>query len=71
MLVLSRRPGQSIQIGSDVTLTVIRIEGDRVVLGINAPRTVGVLRGELVEEVKSETQAASDARAAIQKLIRK
>lgn len=46
MLVLSREAGQEIQIGPDIRVTVVRVAGGRVTLGIDAPRTVGVRRGD-------------------------
>ena len=69
MLVLSRRAGQTIRIGADISITVIRVEGDRAVIGIAAPRSVSVLRDELVEQVSDEVQAAAQATAAVRKLI--
>jgi carbon storage regulator len=44
MLVVTRRPGEAISIGSDVRVVVLSVEGDRVRLGIEAPRTVEVRR---------------------------
>ena len=49
MLVLSRKPHDTIHIGDDVVLTVLSISGSRVRLGIVAPPEVQVLRGELLE----------------------
>jgi carbon storage regulator len=46
MLVLMRRPGESIRIGDDVVITVTRVEGDRVSIGIQAPREVPILRDD-------------------------
>jgi carbon storage regulator len=51
MLVLTRRPGESLLIGDDVEIQVVRIEGDRVVIGIVAPSDVTVMRSELVRDV--------------------
>ena len=48
MLVLSRKADQSIHIGDEIRITVVRIRGNRVKLGIEAPGEVSVLRGELV-----------------------
>ena len=48
MLVLSRKLSQQILIGSDITITVVRIEGNHVRLGIEAPPGVSILRQELV-----------------------
>ncbi|QDV45195.1 Carbon storage regulator [Stieleria neptunia] len=50
MLVLSRKVDQQIKIGDDVTVTVVRVEGNRVRIGISAPRDVRILRGELDAE---------------------
>lgn len=50
MLVLSRKPNESIQIGPDIRITVVRVDGGRVRLGIEAPPSVNVLRGELENE---------------------
>jgi carbon storage regulator len=69
MLVLTRRPGQSIRIGPGVDVRVIRIEGDRVVLGIAAPRHVAVVRSELVEQVSDEIREASDTRARLRVML--
>jgi carbon storage regulator len=47
MLVLSRKPNESIQIGNDVVLTVLQVQGNRVRLGIEAPAKVVIRRAEL------------------------
>ena len=49
MLVLSRKLSQQIMIGSDITITVVKIEGNHIRLGIEAPRGVSILRDELVD----------------------
>jgi carbon storage regulator len=69
MLVLTRRPGQSIRIGPNVEVRVVRIEGDRVVLGIAAPRHVAVVRAELIEQVSGEVRDASDTRARLRIML--
>jgi carbon storage regulator len=70
MLVLTRRVGQAIRIGQNVELRVVRIEGDRVVLGIAAPRHVAVVRSELVEQVSGEVREASDTRARLKVMLK-
>jgi len=50
MLVLTRKQNEKIQIGENITLTVVRVKGKSVRLGIEAPSNVSVLRGELVLE---------------------
>lgn len=47
MLVLSRKEGEQLLIGDDVVLTINRISGNRVAIGIDAPRSVRIVRGEL------------------------
>jgi carbon storage regulator len=69
MLVLTRRANQALRVGSNVEVRVVRIEGDRVVLGIVAPRHVAVVRSELVEEVSGEILEASDARARLRVML--
>lgn len=49
MLVLSRKAGESIQIGEDISIEVRRIAGNRVTIALHAPRQVRILRGELQE----------------------
>lgn len=49
MLILTRRPGESIQVGEDIEISILEIRGNQVRIGINAPSDVLVLRSELVE----------------------
>jgi len=59
MLVLSRRPGQSILIGKDIEIVVLGSDGVQVRVGIRAPREVTVLRRELLKQVEEENRRAS------------
>lgn len=59
MLVLSRRPEQAFRLGDAITVTVLGIDGDRVKIGIQAPRDVLVLRQELFQQVSSANRAAA------------
>ena len=61
MLVLTRKPEQSLRLGDTITVTVLAIEGDRVKLGIEAPRTVSVLRQELFVQIQAANEAAAAA----------
>jgi len=61
MLVLSRQKDQTIIIGDDVEVTIVDIRGDKVRLGINAPRSVTVHRKEVYEAVKREHQSQAGA----------
>ena len=62
MLILSRRPGESIAIGDDVLLSVIEVSGERVKIGIEAPQHILILRQELCEAVMEENTAAQQMR---------
>ncbi len=54
MLVLTRHVDESIAIGDDIVITVLGIEGDRVKLGISAPRDIPILRFEVFQAVKEQ-----------------
>lgn len=71
MLVLTRRPGESIMIGDDVVITVLDVRGDVVRVGINAPRSVQVHREEVYRELQRVNQeAASPSDSAVDALSR-
>ena len=53
MLILTRRVGESVIIGEDVTVTVLGVKGNQVRIGINAPKTVAVHREEIFERIKN------------------
>lgn len=57
MLILTRRAGETVMIGSDVTITVLGVKGNQVRIGINAPRDVAVHREEIYERIKNEENA--------------
>ncbi len=59
MLVLSRRPGEKIIIGNSIVITVRRVEGGRVRLGITAPSDIPILRMELLEKEEKKKRIAS------------
>ncbi|MDH4054995.1 MAG: carbon storage regulator CsrA [Gammaproteobacteria bacterium] len=64
MLILTRRAGETVMIGSDVTITVLGVKGNQVRIGINAPKDVSVHREEIYERIQSEKTGASGAPAA-------
>jgi carbon storage regulator len=62
MLILTRRVGESVVIGEDVTVTVLGVKGNQVRIGINAPKHVAVHREEIFERIKNG-RAAGDGTA--------
>ena len=56
MLVLSRQKDESIIIGDDVEITIVDVRGDKVRLGINAPRCISVHRKEIYEAIQREKE---------------
>jgi carbon storage regulator len=54
VLILTRRIGETVMIGDDVTVTVLRVKGNQVRLGVNAPKTVSVQREEIFNRIKHE-----------------
>jgi carbon storage regulator len=71
MLVLSRRAGESVVLGDDITITVLEVRGDVVRVGIDAPRSLKVHRAELLEQLEEENrQAASPSADVVANLTR-
>lgn len=56
MLILTRRVGETVMIGDEVTVTVLGVKGNQVRLGINAPKSVAVHREEIYARIKREQQ---------------
>ena len=61
MLVLTRKQNEGILIGSDILITVINIDGDKIRLGIDAPKNVRVIREELTAEIGQENRMAAQS----------
>ena len=62
MLVLSRQRDETIMIGDDIEITVVDIRGDKVRLGINAPKEVTVHRKEVYDAIRRENRAAAQVK---------
>ncbi|MEW6353616.1 MAG: carbon storage regulator CsrA [Pseudomonadota bacterium] len=60
MLILTRRVGETLMIGDEVTVTVLGIKGNQVRIGVNAPKDVTVHREEIYERIKKEKGPGGD-----------
>ena len=58
MLILTRRLGETLMIGEEVTVTVLGIQGNQVRIGINAPKDISVHREEIYNKIKQEEMTA-------------
>ena len=63
MLILTRRVGETVMIGHDVTVTVLGVKGNQVRIGVNAPKSVAVHREEIYERIKREEQGVGQTTA--------
>jgi len=61
MLVLSRKPKESVVINGNVTVSILRVDNDNVRIGIEAPKEVNVMRYEIYEEIRKNNQMAADS----------
>ncbi len=59
MLILTRRVGETLMIGDDVTVTVLGVKGNQVRIGVNAPKHVAVHREEIYQRIKQELDQQS------------
>ncbi len=64
MLILTRRAGETVMIGNDVTITVLGVKGNQVRIGINAPKDIAVHREEIYERIQKEKAGASSTDSA-------
>ena len=70
MLVLSRKPNESIIIDGNITVSVLRGDNDNVRIGVEAPLEIPVMRKEIYEEIKSNNeQAAGSAKQRVKQLV--
>jgi len=71
VLVLTRKPSQSIMIGDDIEVTVLASAKDKVRLGIKAPRDVPVFRREVYVEIQQQSGPGEAARAEVEEALKR
>ena len=62
MLILTRRPNETLMIGTEITVTVLGVKGNQVRLGVNAPKDVAVHREEIFERINADKGSSNAPR---------
>lgn len=60
MLILTRRVGESLMVGDEITVTVLGVKGNQVRIGVNAPRDVAVHREEIYNRIQDDDDSSND-----------
>ena len=68
MLALARKLNQSIVIGNNIEITLLEIKGDKIKVGINAPKSVPIYRKEIYEQIQEENKKAAQAEVDVKSL---
>ena len=61
MLILTRRVGETLMVGDDVTVTVLGVKGNQVSIGVNAPKDVSVHREEIYQRIQREKEGSDQS----------
>jgi len=69
MLILTRRVGETVMIGNEVTVTVLGVKGNQVRIGVNAPKDVAVHREEIYERIKREEDQEGRPPGSVAKIV--
>ena len=69
MLILTRRVGETVMIGNEVTVTVLGVKGNQVRIGVNAPKDVAVHREEIYERIKREEDQDGRSGSPVAKIV--
>ncbi len=69
MLILTRRVGETVMIGNEVTVTVLGVKGNQVRIGVNAPKDVAVHREEIYERIKREEENDGHSTGPAEKVV--
>ena len=69
MLILTRRVGETVMIGNEVTVTVLGVKGNQVRIGVNAPKDVAVHREEIYERIKREEGQEGHAPGTVSQVV--
>ena len=69
MLILTRRVGETVMIGNEVTVTVLGVKGNQVRIGVNAPKDVAVHREEIYDRIKREEDQSGHSGAPAAKVV--